>query len=240
MRIIHSINIMKAIFTKQAKDMLKNPMVLVMFIIFPAVAFFMKFFVPMPENDYFDTNMFVTMMASIFAGMGLITAASDVIAEDIERRSLRFLIIAGVKPHQYLIGTGGFFVLAGAITSVLFALIGGFSGMDFVKFMAIMIPGVTTSIILGTVIGMVSKNRQSATSLGMPVAVLVGFMPMMAIFNETVEKIASVLYTQQINVIVNDFSAGLIRPLTVVALNITVLVIVFIITYKKKGLKDKS
>jgi len=229
--------IIKAIFMKQAKDMLKNPMVLVMFIIFPAVAFFMKFFVPIPENDLFSSDMFVTMMASIFAGMGLITAASDVIAEDIERRSLRFLIIAGVKPHQYLIGTGGFFVLAGAITSVIFALIGGFSGSDFGKFMVIMVAGTTTSVILGTVIGMVSKNRQSATSLGMPVAVLVGFTPMLAGFNETVAKIAGFLYTQQINVIVNNFAEGLFKPLLVITINITVLMIVFIVAYKKKGLK---
>jgi len=42
----------------------------------------------------------------------------------------------------------------------------------------------------------------------------------MAIFNETIEKIAGVLYTQQINVIVNDFSAGLTRPLFVITINI--------------------
>ena len=230
--------VIKAIFIKQAKDMLKNPMVLVMFIIFPAVAFFMKNFVPIPENEYFSSDMFVTMMASIFAGMGLITAASDVIAEDIERRSLRFLIIAGVKPHQYLIGTGGFFVLAGAIVSVIFALIGGFSGTDFAKFIAIMIPGVATSIILGTVIGMVSKNRQTATAMATPAAILVGFTPMLAGFNETVYRFAGFLYTQQINVIVNDFSAGLTKPLLIVVANIAILVAVFIFAYKKKGLKD--
>lgn len=227
----------KAIFIKQAKDMFKNPMVLVMFIVFPAVAFIMTYFVPIPENDFVSENMFVTMMAAIFAGMGLITAASDVIAEDIERGSLRFLVIAGVKPHQYLLGTGGFFLLAGAVTSVIFALIGSFTGMDFVKFMVIMITGTATSILLGTVIGMLSKNRQAATSLGMPVAVIVGFTPMIANFNETVQKVAGILYTQQINVIVNDFSASLVKPLLVIASNIAVLTFLFIIAYKKKGLR---
>jgi ABC-2 type transport system permease protein len=228
---------MKAIFLKQAKDMLKNPMVLVIFIVFPAVALIMTYFVPIPENDFVSENMFVTMMAAIFAGMGLITAASDVIAEDIERGSLRFLVIAGVKPHQYLLGTGGFFLLAGTVTSIIFALIGSFSGMEFIKFLVIMVTGTATSITLGTVIGMWSKNRQAATSLGMPVALIVGFTPMIASFNETVEKFAGVLYTQQINVIVNDFSASLVRPLLVVASNIAVLVFLFIVAYKKKGLR---
>ena len=226
-----------AIFTKQAKDMLKNPVVLMMFAIFPAVAFIMTNTVPIPENDFVSENMFVTMMAAIFAGMGLLTAASDVIAEDIERGSLRFLVIAGVKPHEYLIGTGGFFLLAGTVTSVVFALIGRFSGIEFIKFMVIMVTGTAASIILGAVIGIWSKNRQAVTALAMPVAVIIGFTPMIAGFNETVARAAGVLYTQQINVIVNDFSESLAKPLLVVASNIAVLAVMFIVAYKKKGLK---
>ena len=227
--------IVKAIFSKQAKDMFKNPMVLVMFLVFPVTAFMVTAF--MPDNELMPPNMIVNQMAAIFAGMGLITASSGVISEDIERRSLRFLIIAGVKPHQYLIGTSGVFLLAGAVTSGIFVLIGEFSGVEIAKFLAVMISGTAASILLGTVIGMWSKNSQTATSLGMPVAMLVGFTPMLAQFNETIETIASVLYTQQINVVTGDFNAGLFRPLTVVFANITVFVLLFIIAYKKKGLK---
>ena len=80
--------ISKAIFTKQLKDILNNPMALVMFILFPAVALLMTLFVAR-GNDDIPPNMFVTMMAAIFAGMGLITTVSDSIAEDIERKCLR-------------------------------------------------------------------------------------------------------------------------------------------------------
>jgi len=228
--------IIKAIFIKQAKDMFKNPMVLVMFIVFPAVAFIMTQLIAKP-NDDIPNNMFVTMMAAIFSGMGLVTAASAVIAEDIERKSLRFLIIAGVKPHQYLLGTGGFFLLAGTVTSVVFVLIGDFTGTETMKFLTVMITGTVASILLGALIGMISKNQQAATSLGMPVAVIVGFTPMVAAFNETVEKIAGVLYTQQINVIVNDFSGNLFKPILVIFSNIAVFTVLFIVAYNKKGLK---
>ena len=230
--------IAKAVFIKQAKDMLKNPMVFVLFLTFPVVAFLVTFFMgDLPENDLMPENAIVNMMAAVFAGMGLITAVSAVISEDIERKSLRFLIIAGVKPHQYLIGTCGMFLLAGAITSGLFALIGNFTGTEIVKFLAVMISGTAASILLGTVIGMWAKNSQSATSLGMPAAIIVGFTPMLANFNETVERFANILFTQQINVVTNDFDAGLFRPLMVIAANIAVFVILFIVAYKKKGLK---
>jgi hypothetical protein len=226
--------ITKAIFIKQAKDLLKNPAVLVMFIIFPAVAFAMTNLVVL-EN--LPPNMFVTMMASIFAGMGLINSASTVIAEDIEQKSLRFMMIAGVKPYQYLLGTIGFYILAGVVTSMIFALIGDFTGAETMKFLVIMASGTATSILLGAAIGMLSKNQQTATALSMPIAMIVGFMPMIAAFNETIEKIANILYTQQINVIVNDFSLCLFKPLLVTALNIAVFTVLFVFAYKKKGLK---
>jgi ABC-2 type transport system permease protein len=224
----------KAVFTKQAKDLTKSPMALVMFLTFPIVAFLMTTLVKVEDMP---PNMFVTMMAAIFAGMGLITAVSDAIAEDTERKCLRFLVIAGVKPHQYLIGTGGFYLCAGTVTAVIFALIGDFTVPETLKFLAIMVSGVAASILLGAAIGMYAGNRQAATSLAMPAAVLVGFTPMIANFNETVERFAGVLYTQQINVIVNDFSAGLLRPVLVIAGNIAVLTVLFIVAYKKKGLK---
>ena len=226
----------KAIFIKQAKDMIKNPSVLVMFIVFPAVALIMTELIAKSNQDI-PNNMFVTMMAAIFAGMGLVTSSCAVIAEDIERKSLRFLIIAGVKPHQYLIGTGGFFLIAGAITSVVFALIGDFTIIETIKFLSVMIAGSATSIVLGALIGMLSKNQQAATALSMPIAVIIGFTPMVASFSETVEKYASILYTQQINVIVNDFSANFVQALMVIGINIVVLLMLFIITYRKKGLK---
>ena len=227
----------KAIFIKQAKDMFKNPMVLVMFIIFPVVALIMTRLIA-KSNDEIPNNMFVTMMSAIFAGMGLVTAVSGVITEDIERKSLHFLIMAGVKPHQYLIGTGGFFLVAGTITSIIFALIGDFTSIEYLKFLLIMITGTAASIILGMVIGIVSRNQQAATSLGMSIAVIISFTPMVATFNETVAKFAGILYTQQINVVVNDFSVSLIRPFLVVLVNITVFTVVFVMVYKKKGLKE--
>jgi len=226
----------KAIFGKHARDLIKNPMSLVMFLTFPGVAFFMTLFVA-GNNEDMPANMFVTMMAAIFAGMGLINAVSDAIAEDIERKSLRFMVLAGVKPHQYLLGTGGFYIFAGALTSVVFALIGDFTAQEKIAFLVIMVAGVTASVLLGATIGMCAKNRQASTALAMPVAVVVGFVPMIAGFNETVERFAGVLYTQQINVIVEDFSAGLLGPLLVIAGNVAVLFVLFVVAYARKGAK---
>jgi hypothetical protein len=49
-------------------------------------------------------------------------------AEDIEQKCLRFLVLAGVEPGQYLLGMSGCFILSGiaaniAVLTVLFVVV---------------------------------------------------------------------------------------------------------------------
>ncbi len=226
----------RAIFIKQAKDMFRNPMMLIQFIIYPAVAFVMTELIAKSNPDI-SNNMFVTMMGAIFAGMALILSMSSVIAEDVERKSLRLLVMAGVKPHEYLLGAGGFILLAGIIVSGVFGLIGDFTGAELIKFLAVMAAATSASIVLGAIIGMLAKNRQTASAIATPLAMILGFAPMVASFNETAEKAASFLYTQQLNVLVNDFSLSFSKAMAVIGVNILVLLAVFVFAYRKKGLK---
>jgi len=230
-------NSTKAIFLKQSKDMFKNFSVLIMFIVFPLVAFAMTMLIAHGNDDIADT-MFTTMMAGIFIGMALIMSASAVIAEDREKKSLRFLVIAGVKPSSYLLGIGGVIFMASIFSSVAFGFIGGFNQNEFAAFMAIMLSGAIASIILGATIGIFSKNQQAATAMSMPIAMVLGFGPMAAQFNQQVERVFRIFYTHQINVVVNDFSAGITGPLIVIWINIVVLVVLFGLAYRKKGLRS--
>jgi hypothetical protein len=52
-----------------------------------------------------------------------------------------------------------------------------------------------------------------------------------------VERVASVFYTQQVNVLVNDFSAGVAKPFLIIGGNIVVLAGFFVWVYWKKGLR---
>jgi len=229
-------NSVKAIFKKQVKDMTKNYSVLIMFVIFPIVAFVMTRFVASGNDDIPDA-MFTTMMAGIFIGMSLIQSACGVIAEDREKKSLRFLVIAGVKPMSYLLGVGGVILIAGLLTSLAFGYISGFERDEFLAFMAVMASGAVASIILGATIGIFSKNQQAATGLSMPFALVLGFGPLLAQFNEQAERFMSIFYTQQINVVVNDFSMGIAHPLMIIWINIAVLAVAFAVAYGKKGLR---
>ena len=226
----------KAIFIKQMRDALKNPAVLIQFFLFPIMALIMTELVAKP-NDEIPTSMFVTMFASMAAGMTPLVMTSGAIAEDRERKSLRFLVMAGVKPHEYLMGVSGFVLLVSLITSVAFGLIGEFRGVGFIIFVSVLFIGSAASSMLGASIGIFSKNQQASVATSTPVFLVLSFSPMISMFNETIAKITSVFYTQQINTVVNDFSTDLTKPLIIIAANIAVLLILFILAYKKKGLK---
>lgn len=241
---------LKAVFKKQLKGTIQNPEILLQFIIFPLLAFVMNMMVvtdfegvPQDIADMLMANMpnMVTMQASIFAGMGLITVMTGIVAEDIEKKSLRFLMMAGVKPPAYLLGVSGVVFLVSFFTSAAFSLIGGFSGLDFWTFTGAMMSGVAASIVLGATIGILAGSHQSASGLALPAAIILGFGPMVAQFNDTLARILHPFYTQQLNVVANYLTTGaattpLWHAFAIMWGNIAVLGVLFAIVYAKKKL----
>lgn len=238
----------KAIFKKQIKDILKNMGVLIQFVLFPAVAFAMTHFVAGSEM-FADVDAmtempgmnFVLMFSAIFVGMALIPTVATIIAEDRERKSLRFLVMAGVRPAAYLLGIGGVIFFTSLLPSLAFALIGGFSGQQFLIFMAAMMSGVVASTFLGATIGIFAKNTQSAAAMAMPFAMILGFGPMIGMFNEQIGRNFRFFYTQQLDAILNSFGpapqANLWHSFGIIWANVAILLIIFSLTFAKKGLK---
>jgi len=227
-----------AIFVKQAKDSLKNATIFIQFILFPIMAWVMTEVMAKPDPDI-PNGLFVTTFAAMFAGMTPLTLIAMAIAEDKENKSLRFLSMAGVKPHHYLTGITVFVLLACAAVSVVFALIGEFTGGLMVKLVAILTLGSAASALLSATLGIFAKNQQAATALATPMAMVLAFLPFLAEFNESIRTVANVSFTQQMSVIfANDPTASMTRPLLIICANIAVFVGLFVLAYKKKGLNS--
>ena len=106
-------------------------------------------------------------------------------------------------------------------------------------YMCIMGIGFAISIIAGACIGIYSKNQMSATSLVIPVMMILAFLPMLAMFNDKIAKVAKFFYTQQLKVCLDNMKVTNITKETVmvVIVNILVLIGMYGITYKRKGLE---
>ena len=224
------------IFGKQLSDTLRNKTILIQFLMFPVLVIIMENAVKiedMPEH------FFAKLFAVMFVGMAPLTCMSAIISEEKEKNTLRVLLMSNVKPGEYLIGTGAYVFVMCALGMAVFAAVGGYGGMELVRFIAVMSAGIILSELTGAVIGLFSRNQMTATSISVPVMMVIAFLPMLSMFNDTIKSVARVTYSQQISELISDIgnSPASAESIAVIAVNFALAVILFITAYRKKGLE---
>ena len=219
---------------KQMKDTFKNKAVLIQLILLPVVAFVLERVIR-PEGV--PELMYTKMFAAMYMAMAPLTAMSSIIAEEKEKNTLRVLMMSNVKPGQYLTGIGAYVWIISMIGSVLFAV--SFPADDMPFFFLVMGVGFIISIVIGAVIGIDSKNQMSATSIGAMAMIILSFIPLFAMFNDGIEKVATFLYTQQTRFLLDAMSFAEIKwdGAAILAANAVLAVVMFFIAFRKKGLE---
>ena len=225
------------VIKKQIKDTFKNKTILIQFILFPMMTRIFENAIEMKDMpEFFFTRLFAVM----YIGMAPLTSTAAIISEEKERNTLRVLMMANVKPAEYLIGVGLYVWGICMIGACVMAT--GLPAETIPAFMGVMAAGFVISIIAGACIGIWSKNQMSATSLVMPVMMVLSFVPMLAIFNDSIAKVSKIFYTKQImnlldGIILNG-SDGIGRFGTlVIVINAALLIMFFTLAYHKKGLE---
>ena len=247
--------IMSAIFTKQLNDVFKNPTVTITFILFPIMAFAMANFMGgdiLAEGG--SPFIIISSIATMAAAAMPLTAMASYISEDIETKSLRFLIMAGVKPMQYLFGIGLFTLFLSVIAMAAFPIIGELPGQDLGLFALAAILGLLTSLTFGAVLGIISKNVQQGMTLASIAMLVFSFTPMFATFNPGIMKFTQFLFGQQIDNIFRYIALGggeeaaesfyevfginfsSTNSILIICANFAVFAILFFIVYRKRGM----
>ncbi|MCL2426080.1 MAG: ABC transporter permease [Oscillospiraceae bacterium] len=237
-------NAVKALFTKQAVDLPKNMTVLSMFIMWPIMGILFGQFMPDP------ISIQMANFAGILIGAGPMIAISNNVAEDVEYKGLRFLVMAGVKPWQYIGGMALFFAIVTIVTLAIMAILGGFTGEILLWFCILSLFGIISSSLLGGAIGIFSKNVQQATAYSMPIMMVLAFIPIVAMFNEGIGRFAQFLFSYQIGAVLFPLvmraypgftydipDPDYTRAVIVMVANAVILLVLFIVAYKKKGLR---
>jgi len=225
-----------AVFLKQIKETFRNKTILIQFLMFPVMVIIMENAIKL-EN--MPEHFFVKLFAVMFVGMAPLTCMSAIISEEKEKNTLRALMMSNVKPFEYLLGVGAYVFIMCIIGAVVFAVCGGYEGKDLLVFMVIMGAGILLSSLTGAVIGVFSKNQMSATSLTIPVMMIFSFLPMLSMFNENIEKVARITYSQQMSILINGIGNSAIKPesIIIIAVNFVVASILFTLAFRKKGLE---
>lgn len=221
-----------AIFKKQVKDTFKNKEVLIQFVMFPVLALIMQNTVKI-EN--LPRNYFVILFATMYIGMSPLVATSAILSEEKEKNTLRVLLMSNVKAWEYLLGVGTYIFIVCMLGSVMFAVVGRYSGMEGVSFLLIMAVGILISILIGAGIGTFSKNQMSATSVTVIVMMVFSFLPMISMFNESIAKVSRFTFSQQLNDWMNQIGTLSFHfdTVAILAVNLLLASILFGFGYQK-------
>lgn len=228
-------NNITAIFKKQIKDTLKNKTVLIQFVMFPVLTLVMNSAI---HIEGMPKNFFVSMFAAMYVGMAPLTSISAVIAEEKEQNTLRVLLMSNVKPQEYLSGVGCYIWLACMLGAAVMCAAGSYTLRECLAFMGIMAAGILASLLLGAAIGTRSKNQMMAASVSVPVMMVFSFLPMLAMFNTGIAKLARFTYSQQVVLMLEQMDSGGLKPdsILIVGANILLFTALFVFSYKKCGL----
>ena len=77
-----------------------------------------------------------------------------------------------------------------------------------------------------------------ATSIAVPVMMIFAFIPMLSLFNSTVEKIAKVIYSEQISRMFSQINSLQLNGenIGVIVTNIFIAAVIFIVIFRKSRL----
>ncbi len=226
----------KAVFMKQILDTVKNKTVFIQFLMFPVTAVIMENAVKIEDMpEHFFTKLFAVM----FVGMAPLSCMSAIISEEKEKNTLRALMMSNVKPWQYLVSIGAYIFIMCMVGTAVFAVLTEYSGAGLARFIFSMVSGIILSETIGAAIGIFCKNQMAATSLTLPIMMVFSFLPMLSMFNESIKKIAGIIYSQQISDIINGIGVSEIsvKSIAVISVNFVVGLVLFAAAYKKKGLE---
>ncbi len=225
-----------AIFIRQLKDTLKNRMILLQFIMFPLITVLMENTVSLED---LTPHFFAEMFSVMYIGMAPMVTVSSIIAEEKEKNTLRVLLMANVKPHEYMLGIGSYVWILCMAGAVAIGMNTGYSGRELGLYLLVMAIGFIISLLIGAVIGLFSKSQMAATSMTVPLMIVLALLPMISMFNRTVEKIAKYFYTYQIRLFITELNDDIINTIGIIVLAVSFLAAsaVFFIVYRRNGLE---
>ena len=171
----------------------------------------------------------------MYIGMAPLTSIASIISEEKEKNTLRVLQMSNVKSFEYLIGNALYILFICMLGSLVIGLSGGYIGQELLYFMLVMLFGHTISIVVGATIGVISKNQMMATSITVPVMMIFSFLPMLSNFNDSIRNVAKYIFSEQLYLVLNNIKQIEITTESgiILGINFLIIIIAFIINYKK-------
>lgn len=171
-----------------------------------------------------------------------LTGLAMMVAEEKEKNTLRVLMLSDVSALEYIFSKIiSVLVLMELITIVIFFITA--TPLSYLPMFLLMTTVTSISMLLfGSVVGLLSKDQMSTSTLSTPLMILFLIPPMFQNMNEVIDKIASIVPTTRMMAIINDAMNGMsilsqehLLDFGIILAWILLGVVTFAMMYRRKG-----
>lgn len=171
-----------------------------------------------------------------------LTGLVMMVAEEKEKNTLRVLMLSDVSALEYIFSKIiSVLVLMELITIVIFFITA--TQLSYLPMFLLVTTVTSISMLLfGSVVGLLSKDQMSTSTLSTPLMILFLIPPMFQNMNEVIDKIASIVPTTRMMAIINDAMNGMsilsqehLLDFGIILAWILLGVVTFAMMYRKKG-----
>lgn len=237
-----SIRRVNALLKKEMKDFVKNPNVLIMFILPISFAFmYSRMLGDKLANDLAKVSMLNMCIGMSFTMVGVFVVAM-MIAEEKEKNTLRTLMLSGVSPVEFMFGKVLITFIATMIINIAIFFMLGVSSKYLGIFILLSVLVGISMMLIGGIIGILSKDQMSTGIVGMPVLMVLLILPMLSqtLDNNIIKTLGELIPNAGMNTMLLNAVAGnafsSMKPLIVILAWIIISAGLFAYSYKKKGL----
>lgn len=236
---VFSIRRVNTLIIKEMKDMLKNINVFGMCLL-PLILAILYSQMISGDGRTNILSLFLIMNSCMIIPMVM----AMLIAEEKEKNTMRTLMLSTVSPLEFLTSKAIVTWVTAAITNLGIFLALEVDTKYILAYLVVAILLSTSMILMGAVVGILSKDLMSSGINGMPIILLFFVIPSLASKNKTLEKITDFLPTYHSELLFSKIMKGdnilLTGRLDFLVLLIWILIagLSFIVIFKRKRLDD--
>lgn len=225
-----------AVMYKECIDVIYNKSLILINIIFPVLGYIFSNILK-DEFDFIEMSTMLMLFHTTFSPMLTI---ANIVADDKEKCTLKYLILLGVKPSSYLFGIGIVSFILSFVSSFGFVIINDWNNRQLINFICCNVLEIVASLVIGAVIALLVKNHVAVGIITGPTAMIISMITVLAPINDKIASCARNIYSFEIFHKYNNLAECIhFTDLKVYFINVVCFFIIFLVLYKKRGLSNE-
>lgn len=229
----NNVQVVRAIAFKQMVDMMRNKRSLLIIFVFPI--FFMLLNFLAPDEFGADGSSFV-LMHSILVPILLM---ATIVAEEKEKGTLKLLLMSGVKIYEYFLGIAIVIMGYVIIAMMLFEVAGATENFDYGYVVAFTLAADLISLLIGAIIGGITKNQTNVGPVAVPIVLVIFFLPIIQMLKPDFIFASKYIYSGILLEVMQKCSYST-QDIVWMTINFGVVLIMFLVVFRKKRIFVQS